>query len=95
MQEMDYALAQTWEDHKTSCQQVVCDTAKASLGKHDKKHQDWFDPNDQMQRNLVVNGTNPTIECYRSKTKDPLSKLTRMPAKYYRNTHELESNCVK
>ena len=52
VQEMDNALAQSSEDNKTPCwtsfQQVVYDTAKASLGKHEKKHQDWFDPNDQM-----------------------------------------------
>ena len=45
-------------DNKTSYwnsfQQVVYDTAKASLGKHDKKHQDWFDPNDHIIRDLMV-----------------------------------------
>ena len=39
-----------WVDNETPCwtsfQQVVYDTAKASLG----KHQDWFDPNDQILR---------------------------------------------
>ena len=57
MQEMDNALAQSSKYNKTTCwtsfQQVVYDTAKASLGKHDKKHQDWFDPNDQMPRDLM------------------------------------------
>ena len=37
----------------TSFQQVVSDTAKASLGKHEKKHQEWFDPNDQILRDLM------------------------------------------
>ena len=59
MQEMDNALAQSSKYNKTSCwtsfQQVVYDTAEASLGKHDKKHQDWFDPNDQMLRDLMAN----------------------------------------
>ena len=32
------------------------DTTKASLGKHEKKHQDWFDPNDQMLRDLMAKG---------------------------------------
>ena len=53
VQEMDNALAQSSEDnntHWTSFQQVVYDTAKASLGKLEKKHQDWFDPNDQILR---------------------------------------------
>ena len=30
------------------------DTAKASLGKHEKKHQDWFDPNDHILRDLMA-----------------------------------------
>ena len=58
MQEMDNALAQPSEDNDTPCwtsfQQVVYDTAKASLDKHEKKHQDWFDPNDQILRNLMA-----------------------------------------
>ena len=58
VQEMDNALAQSSEDNKTPCctsfQQVVYDTAKSSLGKHDKKHKDWFDPNDQMLRDLIA-----------------------------------------
>ena len=57
MQEMNNALAQSSEDNKTLCwtsfQQVVHDTAKASLGKHEKKHQDWFDPIDQILRDLM------------------------------------------
>ncbi|KAK2193867.1 hypothetical protein NP493_5g17065 [Ridgeia piscesae] len=28
-------------------QQVVYNTVKTYLGKPDRKHQDWFDPNDQ------------------------------------------------
>ena len=44
VQEMDNALAQSSEDNETPCwtsfQQVVYDTTKASLGKHEKKHQD-------------------------------------------------------
>ena len=58
VQEMDNALAQSSEDNETPCwtsfQQVVYDTAKASLGKHEKKHQDWFDPNDQILRDLMA-----------------------------------------
>ena len=50
VQEMDNALAQSSEDNDTPCwtsfQQVVYDTAKASLGKHEKKYQDWFDLNE-------------------------------------------------
>ena len=53
-QEMDSALAQ-WEEKENSTpdeewealQQVVYNTAKTYLGKSDRKHQDWFDPNDQ------------------------------------------------
>ena len=58
VQEMDHALAQSSEDNETPCwtslRQVVYDTTKASLGKHEKKHQDWFDPNDQILRYLMA-----------------------------------------
>ena len=58
MPEMDNALAQSSEDNKTPCwtsfQQIVYDTAKASLSKHEKKRQDWVDPNDQMLRHLLA-----------------------------------------
>ena len=58
VQEMDIALAQSSEDNKTPCwtsfQLVVYDTAKATLGKRDKKHKDWFDPNDQMLCDLMA-----------------------------------------
>ena len=59
-QEMDSALAQ-WEEKESSTpdeewaalQQVVYNTAKTFLGKPDRKHQDWFDPNDQELQNLI------------------------------------------
>ena len=55
VQEMDKALAQSSEDNDTLCfQQVVYDTANASLGKHEKKHQDLFDPNGQILRDLMA-----------------------------------------
>ena len=58
-QEMDSALAQ-WEEKENSTpveecaalQQVVY-TAKAYFGKPDRKHQDWFDPNDQELQTLM------------------------------------------
>ena len=48
VQEMDNALVQSSKHRKTPCwtsfQQVVCDTAKTYLGKHEKKYQDdWCD----------------------------------------------------
>ena len=58
VQEMDNALAQSSKDKDTPCwtsfQQVLYDTAKASLGKHEKKHQDWVNPNDQILRDLMA-----------------------------------------
>ena len=58
VQVMDNTLAQSSEDNETPCwtsfQHVVYDTANASLGKHEKKHQDWFDPNDQILRDLMA-----------------------------------------
>ena len=59
-QEMDSALAQ-WEEKESSTpdeewaalQQVVYNTAKTFLGKPDRKHQDWFNPNDQELQNLM------------------------------------------
>ena len=62
----------------TSFQQVVYDTAKASLGKHDKKHQDRFDPDDQKlldvmtkgdqahQRVLQIRSTRSAVEAYKN-----------------------------
>ena len=58
MQEIDNALAQSSKYIKTTCwtsfQQVVYDTTKVFIGKHEKKHQDWFYPNDQMLRELMA-----------------------------------------
>ncbi|KAK2168420.1 hypothetical protein NP493_1225g00000 [Ridgeia piscesae] len=59
-QEMDSALAK-WEEKGSSTpdeewpalQQVVYNTAKTYLGKPDRKHQDWFDPNDQEIQTLM------------------------------------------
>ena len=59
-QEMDSALAQ-WDEKENSTpdeewealQQVVYNTAKTYLGKPDRKHQDWFDPNDQELQTLM------------------------------------------
>ena len=53
-QEMDSALAQ-WEEKENSTpdeewaalQQVVYNTVKIYIGKPDRKHQVWIDPNDQ------------------------------------------------
>ena len=63
MQEMDNVLAQSSEDNETpfwtSFQQVIYDTAKASLGKPEKKHQDWFDPNNQILRDLMAKRDQP------------------------------------
>ena len=80
VQEIDNALAQSSEDNETPCwtsfQQVVYDTAKASLGKHEKKHQDWFDPNDQILRELQIRSTRSAAQA----NKDPcrmLQKYTR------------------
>ena len=56
---------------------TLYDTAKASLGKHEKKHQDWFDPNDQIlrdfmtkrdqthQRVLHIRSTRSAVEAYK------------------------------
>ena len=52
-QQMDSVLTQ-WEEKESSTpdeewaalQQVVYNIAKTYLGKPDRKHQDWFDPND-------------------------------------------------
>ena len=53
-QEIDSAHA-GWEEKGNSTpdeewaalQKVVYNTAKTHLGKSDRKHHDWFDPNDQ------------------------------------------------
>ena len=59
-QVMGSALAQ-WEEMESSTpdeeraalQQVVYNTAKIYLGKPDRKHQDWFNPNDQDLQTLM------------------------------------------
>ena len=59
-QEMDSALAQ-WEEKDISTldeewaalQQVMYNIAKTYLGKPDRQHQDWFDPNDQELQTLM------------------------------------------
>ena len=60
-QEMDSTLAQ-WGRRKTQnqtrngqfdLQQVVYNTAKTYIGKPDRKHQDWFNPNDQELQTLM------------------------------------------
>ena len=69
---------QSSKDNKTHCwtsfQQVVYDTDKASLGKHEQKHKDWFDPKDQIlrdamaerdQRLLQIRSTISTVEAYK------------------------------
>ena len=58
-QEMDSALAHWEKENSTpdeewaALQQVVYNTAKTYLGKPDRKHQDWFDPNDQELQTLM------------------------------------------
>ena len=56
---MDSALPQ-WEKKNSTpdeewaaLQQVVYNTAKTYLGKPDRKHQDWFDPNGQELQTLM------------------------------------------
>ena len=57
---MDNALAQ-WEEKENSTpdeecattHQVVYNTANTYVGKPDRKHQDWFDPNDQELQTLM------------------------------------------
>ena len=89
------ALAQ-WEEKENSTpdeewaalQQIVYNTAKTYLGKPDRKHQDWFDPNDQKlqtlmsrrdqahQRVLQTRSTRSTTTAYKDACK-LLQKRTR------------------
>ena len=92
-QEMDSALAQ-WEEKENSTpdeewaalQQVVYNTAKTYLGKPDRKHQDWFDPNDQELQTLMNRRYQPTRECCKPGALDPPLQHTKMPADCYKNT---------
>ena len=93
VQEMDNALAQSSEDNDSHCwtsfQQIVYDTAKTSFGKHEKKHQDWFDPNDQIlwylmakrdqahQRVLRIRSTRSAVQAYKDACRI-LQKYTRV-----------------
>ena len=84
-QEMDSALAQ-WQVNENltpyeewaALQQVVYNTANTCLSKPDRKHQDWFDPNDQElqthisrrdkahQRVLQTRSTRSTTAAYKN-----------------------------
>ena len=63
---MDSALAQ-WEEKESSkpdeewaaVQQVVYNTAKTYIGKPDRNHQDWCDPNDQELQTLMIRRDQP------------------------------------
>ena len=57
---MDSAVAQreekdnpTPDEEWAALQQVVYNTTKTYLDKPDRKHQDWFDPNDQDLQTLM------------------------------------------
>ena len=86
-QEMDSALAQ-WEEKENSTpdeewealQQVVYNTAKKYLGKPDRKHQDWFDPNDQELQTLM------SRECCKPGALDQPLQHIKTPADCYK-TH--------
>ena len=43
----------TPDEEWVALQQVVYKTAKTYLGKLDRKHQDWLDPNDQKLQTLM------------------------------------------
>ena len=80
---MDSALAQ-WEEKENSTpdeewaalQQVVY------LGKSNRKHQDWFDPNDQELQTLMSR----TRECCIPGALDPQLQHIKTPADCYKNT---------
>ena len=84
---MDSALAQ-WEEKESSTpneewaalQHVVYNTAKTYLGKPDRKHQDWFDPNDQELQTLMSRR-----ECYKPGALDPPLQHTKMLTGSYKN----------
>ena len=82
-QQMDSALAQ-WEEKESATpddewaalQQVIYNTAKTYIGKPDRKHQYWFDLNDQ---------TKLTRECCKPEAPVPPLQHTKMPADCYKN----------
>ena len=43
----------TPDEEWAALQQVVCNTAKTYIGKPDRKHQNWFEPNDQELQTLM------------------------------------------
>ncbi|KAK2167973.1 hypothetical protein NP493_1248g02056 [Ridgeia piscesae] len=67
-------------------QQVVYNTAKTYLGEPDRKHQDWFDPNDQERQTLMSRRDQPTRECCKPGALDPPLQHIKMPADCYKNT---------
>ena len=91
-QEMDSALAQ-WEEKERSIpdeewaalQQVVYNTAEIYLGKSDRKHQDWFEPNKQELQTLMSRMAQAHQRCCKSGALDPPLQHIKMPADCYKN----------
>ena len=98
-QEMDSALAQ-WEEKENSTldeewaalQQVMYNTAKTYLGKPDRKHQVWFDPNDQELQTLMSKRDQAHQRICKPGTQNQPLQHIKMPADCYKNTRALKSD---
>jgi hypothetical protein len=53
LEKLEHKNESSLDEEWTALQQVVYNTAKLSLGKADRRHQDWFDPEDQNLCNLL------------------------------------------
>ena len=84
-QDMDSALAQ-WEKENSTPDEVVYNTAKTYIGKPDRKHQDWFDPNDQELQTLMSKRPSPPESVEKKGALDPPLQHTKMPPDCYKNT---------
>ncbi|KAK2178068.1 hypothetical protein NP493_564g03054 [Ridgeia piscesae] len=92
-QEMDSVLAQ-WEEKENSTpdeewaavQQVVYNTAKTYLGKPERKHQVWFDPNGQELQTYQQKRPSPSesVANQEHSIHPPLQHI-KMPADCYKN----------
>ncbi|KAK2177342.1 hypothetical protein NP493_605g01083 [Ridgeia piscesae] len=86
-QQMDSALAQ-WEEKESATpddewaalQQVIYNTAKTYIGKPDRKHQYWFDLNDQTK--LTRENDNGQNEVWGPKKKGPVHLKSRIVARW-------------
>ena len=95
VQEMDNALTNHWKIIKPLAGLVsnrLCTISLNDVSANMRRNiKTGSTPMTRFYGILSLKGTNPTKEYCRSEVPNPLSKLTKVPAEYYRDIHGLES----